>query len=110
LAATEMSGGWSQHGYRLSPDGSALVLPQEEGFEVKRGAQSWKFEFVLFHGVDRELFWSPDSKRFVFHTPDERRSIGLVDLDDIGEPRTPRHKIIYSPPTGSAVHGMEWSP
>lgn len=105
LSSTFMAGSWAQHGYRMAPDGSALVLPLEDGFEVVRGGEKWKHEFPLMSSIDRDLFWAPDSKRFVFRVPDENLSLGLVDLSD-----PTKHKVIYAPPAGSTIRGFEWSP
>lgn len=105
FSSTLMAGSWTQHGYKMAPDGSALVLPLEDGFEVRRGGEKWKHDFPMISAIDRDLFWAPDSKRFVFRMPDANMSLGLVDLSDPGS-----HKAIYSPPQGSTIRGFEWSP
>src|SRR5438309_3972981 len=82
VSSTFMAGSWAQHGYRMSPDGTTLVLPLEDGFEVKKGEEKWKHEFPLMASIDRDLFWAPDSKRFAFRVPDADLSLGLVDRSD----------------------------
>src|SRR5438309_805657 len=85
LASQLMIGLWTQKGYVPSPDRKNLFIHRFDGFAISKGGAApvdykWTFN-------NRDVQWSPDSKRFLVWT--STGDLALFDLDTIGSGGVP---------------------
>lgn len=107
LTSTLMLGLWTYKGYIPSPDRKTLLIHRYDGFAISRNggpAVEYRFTFT----PNRDVQWSPDSKRFF--TWNSKGDLVLFELDSIGPAGTPQPKAVLANPPGVRAGGIEWAP
>lgn len=119
VSSVEMLQLWTESAYRMSHDGSTVIVHLEDGIEVHRGGKKKKLVMDLSGHIPRSFIFHPDSRRVAFFAPDAPQPGGArrgkrVALMDVTALHGPDHgakpfEIIYDAADRDPF-GLEWSP
>ncbi len=106
LASQLMIGQWTAKGFIASPDRKHLFIHRFDGFAISKDGGApveykWSFN-------NRDVQWSPDSKRFLAWT--STGDLACFELDSIGPGGTPRSSILRKAQPPKRTGGVEWGP